>query len=276
MFQWLVFSRWDDLWQEKDSRKVDSLLLTESERTKKKDRNKPPCFVFNWQRWDSNPRLLRLVPKTSALDHSATLPVLLTGWCSSYRGSSTTCGNRWKGADRTWKASGGRQKKCRERSESVALRSLHTEYSDVDQWITTTRNAWILRIHRTEATASDQYPASAARRFSSTDLSWRCSGFISMCLSSGNVWCSAMERLIPLYCLKSIRLFPCGMMISNISMLNIRWNKPISCFHWSMNCTEWFIRYLRTLLNCNRCLFTRRFVSGRSLSLPIFLSRSCF
>ena len=28
----------------------------------------------NWQRWDSNPRLERLVPKTSALDHSATLP----------------------------------------------------------------------------------------------------------------------------------------------------------------------------------------------------------
>ncbi|GFT40484.1 hypothetical protein NPIL_554411, partial [Nephila pilipes] len=25
-------------------------------------------------RWDSNPRLERLVPKTSALDHSATLP----------------------------------------------------------------------------------------------------------------------------------------------------------------------------------------------------------
>lgn len=28
-----------------------------------------------WQRWDSNPRLERLVPKTSALDHSATLPI---------------------------------------------------------------------------------------------------------------------------------------------------------------------------------------------------------
>ena len=29
-----------------------------------------------WQRWDSNPRPERLVPKTSALDHSATLPVI--------------------------------------------------------------------------------------------------------------------------------------------------------------------------------------------------------
>lgn len=27
-----------------------------------------------WQRWDSNPRPFGLVPKTSALDHSATLP----------------------------------------------------------------------------------------------------------------------------------------------------------------------------------------------------------
>ena len=31
-------------------------------------------FKTPWQWWDSNPRPFRLVPKTSALDHSATLP----------------------------------------------------------------------------------------------------------------------------------------------------------------------------------------------------------
>ena len=37
-----------------------------------------------WQRWDSNPRPCGLVPKTSALDHSATLPseILFTRWQS--------------------------------------------------------------------------------------------------------------------------------------------------------------------------------------------------
>ena len=33
-------------------------------------------FKIVWQRWDSNPRPFGLVPKTSALDHSATLPFL--------------------------------------------------------------------------------------------------------------------------------------------------------------------------------------------------------
>ena len=34
-----------------------------------------------WQLWDSNPRPFGLVPKTSALDHSAKLPVEATGLC---------------------------------------------------------------------------------------------------------------------------------------------------------------------------------------------------
>ena len=35
-----------------------------------------------WQLWDSNPRPFGLVPKTSALDHSAKLPVEAIGLCN--------------------------------------------------------------------------------------------------------------------------------------------------------------------------------------------------
>ena len=35
-----------------------------------------------WQLWDSNPRPFGLVPKTSALDHSAKLPVDAKGLCN--------------------------------------------------------------------------------------------------------------------------------------------------------------------------------------------------
>ena len=36
------------------------------------------CMLWQW--WDSNPRPFRLVPKTSALDHSATLPYNVIAW----------------------------------------------------------------------------------------------------------------------------------------------------------------------------------------------------
>ena len=40
-----------------------------------------------WQRWDSNPRLERLVPKTSALDRSATLPMSFPAqWAITWSG----------------------------------------------------------------------------------------------------------------------------------------------------------------------------------------------
>ena len=37
---------------------------------------RPPLVKQSWQLWDSNPRPFGLVPKTSALDHSAKLPLL--------------------------------------------------------------------------------------------------------------------------------------------------------------------------------------------------------
>lgn len=39
----------------------------------------------SWQRWDSNPRSFELVPKTSALDHSATLPLNRSGQLDQLR-----------------------------------------------------------------------------------------------------------------------------------------------------------------------------------------------
>jgi hypothetical protein len=58
----------------------------------KKNRDKPPCLIWHWQRWDSNPRLLRLVPKTSALDHSATLPIFINVLFVYHTGKSISTG----------------------------------------------------------------------------------------------------------------------------------------------------------------------------------------
>ena len=41
------------------------------------DQQAPPSAKMCWQWWDSNPRPFRLVLKTSALDHSATLSLLV-------------------------------------------------------------------------------------------------------------------------------------------------------------------------------------------------------
>ena len=41
------------------------------------DQQALPAIKLCWQRWDSNPRPFGLVPKTSALDHSAKLPLVI-------------------------------------------------------------------------------------------------------------------------------------------------------------------------------------------------------
>ena len=54
--------------------KIVAKLLEEQEDLNLGFKSNPMQRKLLWQRWDSNPRPEGLVPKTSALDHSATLP----------------------------------------------------------------------------------------------------------------------------------------------------------------------------------------------------------